>query len=239
MTQRRRFFAATPVQTVPGQTVAVEVQMRRNALAPVSAPVSVPTTATWLLPQAFAFIPLEEVDWALEPSQEGLPFYDFWLYHYEKNFGLSARWKGTPGTTNASGNPLPIPGADFVCHEVTASTYENRLRGSGAVFFGVLQGATLADVHWKLMWNTPWAGPDLTEHGLDSVEYELDFDPEDARYAVSLHGSRASTWGNMVMVILHPTGSGGMRVDMTLTATAYSAGVEVAKLSFVAQKDAF
>lgn len=34
MTQRRRFFPSTPVQTVPGRTVEMEVQVRRTAPAP-------------------------------------------------------------------------------------------------------------------------------------------------------------------------------------------------------------
>ena len=34
MTQRRRFFPSTPVQTVPGRTVEIEVQVRRIAPAP-------------------------------------------------------------------------------------------------------------------------------------------------------------------------------------------------------------
>lgn len=34
MTQRRRFFPSTPVQTVPGRTVEMEVQVRRIAPAP-------------------------------------------------------------------------------------------------------------------------------------------------------------------------------------------------------------
>lgn len=244
MTQRRRFFPSTTVQTVPGRTVEFEMQVRPAGVVVAPAPEkpeSVPANATWLLPQAFVLMPhYEQWNWALEPSQElGELFYDFWLDHYVKGFSLSAKWKGTPGPPAEWGYPLPMPSADFVCYEVTASTYYEELQGSGTVFFGVLQGATLADVHWDLVWDKPWAGPDLTEYGLDSVEYELDFDPEDARYAVSLHGSRASTWGNMVMVILHPTGGGGMSVDMTLTATAYSAGIEVAKLTFVAKKDAF
>ncbi|MDD2692956.1 MAG: hypothetical protein PHX69_14405 [Simplicispira sp.] len=36
MTQRRRFFPSTPVQTVPGRTVEMEVQVRRTAPIPAT-----------------------------------------------------------------------------------------------------------------------------------------------------------------------------------------------------------
>lgn len=40
MTERRRFFPATPVQRVPGRTVELEMQLRPEA--PVLAPAALP-----------------------------------------------------------------------------------------------------------------------------------------------------------------------------------------------------
>ncbi len=232
MTQRRRFFPSTPVQTVPGRSVEFEMQVRPAGVVTAPAPTApapekpepVPASATWLLPQAIVLTPWHEGDWALDPSEEGAPFYDFWMRHYDNNYDFKAKWKGTPHTLDQPNGP-PLPSADFVCYEVTTSANYENLKGLGNVFFGVLQGTTLSDVHWELEWDR--------SSGFDAV---------DTRYTVSVDGDRASTWGNIVMVILEPStgwGVDGESADLKLTATAYSAGIEVAKLTFVAQKEAY
>ena len=226
--QRRRFFAARPVQQMPGQRVEVAVQVRKAEKVTVAEPPPATQTtlarAAWLLPQFFDRPTYEFHESWGEQQTDGR-----WLIVGDTH-SLESIWEGTPLQVDPGTGPLPIPGPDFRCTEITvASNWQNSW--PGRVFFGVLHAVNLTDVRWELQWDAEWSGA-------QNVYGTVDFDPSDASFIVSRNGHRASTWDTVVMVRVWPTG-GGADANDTLTAIAYSGATEVARLKFTAYQQAY
>ena len=117
-------------------------------------------------------------------------------------------WEGVPGDLD---DVRPELSAEFRCTEIEVVTSAWIKLGRDLEYFGVIQGATLVDARWDFEWNKPFL--------------------ENPAYSRQLH--RAEVFGNVVHVLLRPTGD-GMKSRETLTARAYSGGAQVGELKLVA-----
>ncbi|MDO5623779.1 MAG: hypothetical protein Q4G71_03730 [Pseudomonadota bacterium] len=181
MSGRRRFFPATPVQQVPGRTVALEMQLRPEAPEPVPAygPVH---GASWMLSSFASEMFWSPEDVQLEPLDDGR----FRVSHPWGWEFLHTIWEGTP--PRPDGPLLGVPGRRWRCVDAVC-------RSSGSVYFGVLLGDS-TDVRWTLEWDMPAdAPPALAADG----------------WVVSAHGDRARADEAVVTVRLagNEVSSGG------------------------------
>lgn len=117
-------------------------------------------------------------------------------------------WEGVPGNLD---DVRPELSAEFRCIEIEVVTSDWIKLGRDLEYFGVIQGATLVDARWDFEWNKPLHG--------------------NPAYSRQMH--RAEVFGNVVHVLLTPTGD-GMKSRETLTARAYSGGAQVGELKLVA-----
>jgi hypothetical protein len=155
MTQRRRFFAATPVQTVPGQTVAVEVQLRKGSSPVVAAPVQdAQECVTWSsfyeldpVPDVHIPRPVLQPDgrWLVRAARYGGAFFDTY-------------WVGVPPM--ASGLDMPdigglpdfvitLPSANWRCVHVEGAMPDRFLYGRTGSFFGIGLCVGADEIEWS------------------------------------------------------------------------------------------
>ncbi len=117
-------------------------------------------------------------------------------------------WEGVPGDLD---DVRPELSAEFRCTEIEVVTSKWIGLGRDLEYFGVIQGATLVDARWEFEWDPA--------------------NVDDPSFSQLLH--RAEVFGNVVHVLLRPTGE-GMKSRETLTARAYSGGAQVGELKLVA-----
>ena len=160
MSERRRFFPATPVQQVPGRTVELEMQLRPELPVVVTAapvgPVCDVIGATWLLSMSGLS---EDAGWNELPDGGG-----FERTGYSSGWSSTSVWRGTPGSPDAQGPYLEGP--SFRC------TFLSLMAGEWnwpPVIVGVLQGRSLCDVHWTLSWSHAGVMPGQSLNGLRAV----------------------------------------------------------------------
>ncbi|MDO5289353.1 MAG: hypothetical protein Q4F13_06925 [Pseudomonadota bacterium] len=143
--ERRRFFPARHVQHVPGQTVAMDVQLTPKAPAPAGGCQCDVVGAGWL-----ASLTGDGFDVGWEQLPNGL-----WRVSGQtgSNHWSVSLWQGTPDTFDAYGFPLESPG--FRCVDLTLDIYAWVVL---PVIVGVLQGRTLCDAAWDVAWAQGAAG---------------------------------------------------------------------------------
>ena len=198
MAPRRRFFPSTTAQKVPGRTVELEMQLRPVATAPVPAAAPAPANVTWLPHQSL---------W--EGVERQTDFLGDGQWDINNGWGIPRSiWEGVPGDLD---DVRPELSAEFRCTEIEVVTSYLVELGRDLEYFGVIQGATLADARWDFEWNEPHL--------------------ENPAYSKRLH--RAEVFGNVVRVLLTPT-DGSLESRETLTARAYSGGAQVGELKLVA-----
>ena len=204
MAPRRRFFPSTTVQKVPGRTVELEMQLRPVATAP--APAAAPAPGGGTGPANVTWLPHQSL-W--DGVGRETDFLGDGQWDINNGWGIPRSiWEGVPGNLD---DVRPELSAEFRCIEIEVVTsYWNEL-GRDLEYFGVIQGATLADARWDFEWNEPHL--------------------ENPAYSKRLH--RAEVFGNVVRVLLTPT-DGGLESRETLTARAYSGGAQVGELKLVA-----
>lgn len=213
MAPRRRFFPATAVQTVPGRTVELEMQLRPVVKAAAPAPAPPPVSGDdeifgvgWLAPT---------LDEGPEPNlwSELLPDGRYLIKNSDAWAFEASIWEGVPVFVDADFVVHPVPGPEFHCVELQVDTTYG-LPWPGRTFFGVIQGTTMTNVSWEYEWDFVSSGPD-----------------------VSRLGHQVVTYGNVLHLICQATGS-TEKTD-TLTARAFSSGVQVGQLIFRGVAHAF
>lgn len=240
MTQRRRFFPSTPVQTVLGRTVELEVQVRPAGVvaAPAPAPVPVDPVLSWVSPdegyagliQRFPDIEYEygdqyEMRFEIVPSDDS-------LIHVKQQWrqwppDVTTGWRGTPWRMTVDDVPLPMTGPGWQCELIECVVSINGDLPSPACYTGCIVGVAPERVTWELAWEPPYE---------EVPEYE-DSNPEVGNIewgdAASAGGHVARALGCMLMV--YPCWKGGSEeARQTLTATALVDGKAVGSLKFVA-----
>ena len=217
MSERRRFFPATPVQRVPGRTVELEMQLRPEA--PVAAAPSggcecAGVVATWLdLPS------LHGEDWVVEEVGASVTRvrvrgrqYDLNGDPYETDvaeFTYLGDWSDVP--IEEEGEPWAWPAPDLmvagVVHDIRCDT--NILGGwEFARFRAAIFGQALCEPSWTFEWSAP--------------------SPDDPAYSAA--GDRAQARGTVLLLSIgrwYPS-----KATVTLTAQARCAGQTVATLTF-------
>ena len=145
MSERRRFFPATPVQRVPGRTVELEMQLRPEAPPPLPPAVGVPA-ATWL-PGRFTTIWQNGGSPEISAEADGRTRIHFWV-------GYQTWWVGEPMLVGGVPAPLPTPAWRCVQVDMEPGWDESAL-------YGVLWDAP-AGAEWVLAWDSPAdPAPDL------------------------------------------------------------------------------
>ena len=204
MAPRRRFFPSTTVQKVPGRTVELEMQLRPVATAP--APAAAPAPGGGTGPANVTWLPHQSL-W--DGVDRETVFLGDGRWDINNGWGIPRSiWEGVPGNLD---DVRPELSAEFRCIEIEVVTSYWIELGRDLEYFGVIQGATLADARWDFEWNEPHL--------------------ENPAYSKRLH--RAEVFGNVVRVLLTPT-DGGLESRETLTARAYSGGAQVGELKLVA-----
>lgn len=140
MTTRRRFFPATKVQHVSGQTVELEMQLLPAATS--TAPAAAPSGGEIIGAGWFSPVFGKWFEWTADLQPDGL--WDI------GGGGFVSRWQPGPGFT---GDPSPTPAGSFRCIELTADS--SLINGPHEHHVGVIQGASMADVRWEAAWDTP------------------------------------------------------------------------------------
>lgn len=218
-TLRRRFFPSTPVQTVPGNTVALEVQLRPGAApAPAPGPVAAPVQAMctgWLAPW-LAVVPPDFL--AVEVLPDGrTAMHGGYSDEVDYSSWLASLWEGTPPLLDELTRARPIPDASFICTELEIETsYYKPFPGRHFMAQVPVTGGT-----WEIAWDAP--NPD---------------EPGDP--TLSANGHRAIVTSGTLVLALLDTGGDFDAVD-TLTARAYASpgGPLVKELTFRARRVAF
>ena len=209
MAPRRRFFPSTTVQKVPGRTVELEMQLRPVATAP--APAAAPAPGGGTGPANVTWLPHQSLWDGVERQTD---FLGDGQWDINNGWGIPRSiWEGVPGNLD---DVRPELSAEFRCTEIEVVTSYLVESGRDLEYFGVIQGATLADARWDFEWNEPHL--------------------ENPAYSKRLH--RAEVFGNVVRVLLTPT-DGSLESRETLTARAYSGGAQVGELKLVAIGEAF
>ena len=204
MAPRRRFFPSTTVQKVPGRTVELEMQLRPVATAPVPAAAPAPGGGTG--PANVTWLPHQSLWDGVERQTD---FLGDGQWDINNGWGIPRSiWEGVPGDLD---DVRPELSAEFRCIEIEVVTSDWIEVGRDLEYFGVIQGATLADARWEFEWDEPHL--------------------ENPAYSKRLH--RAEVFGNVVRVLLTST-KGGRKSRETLTARAYSGGAQVGELKLVA-----
>lgn len=205
MAPRRRFFPSTKVQTVPGRTVELEMQLRpvAKAVAPALASPGGETGSvqvTWLPHQTL---------WVNDVLNENL---GGGRWNINNDWGIPRSiWEGVPTELDEGGGARPVLSAGFRCIEIEVVTSYWIDSARDLEYFGVIQGATLADARWEFEWDMPHS--------------------ENPAFSQRLH--RAEAFGNVIHVVLALTG-GSLDSRETLTGRAFSGGVQVDELKLVA-----
>ena len=222
MSERRRFFPATPVQRVPGRTVELEMQLRPEApvaAAPLPAPSGgcecAGVVATWLdLP------PFGGVGWVEEEVGASVTRVRVRGWHYGLNgdsyetdvaeFTYLGDWSDVP--IEEEGTPWARPAPDLmvagVVHDIKCDS--NIGAGDGGVprFRAAIFGQALCEPSWTFEWSAP--------------------SPDDPAYSAA--GDRAQARGTVLLLSIDPWAESNATV--TLTAQARCAGQTVATLTF-------
>lgn len=120
-------------------------------------------------------------------------------------------WSGAPTQTNSDGNPLPVPGQQFHCHE--ARMHFDALRPVRGGIHAVLQGTALSAAHWTFQW--------------DGAEIGAPQMPQSIHYGGTI---AVSTWGNVLQVVGNEVTYDGTEMTFSLTAWAHCGGEQVAEL---------
>ena len=145
MSERRRFFPATPVQRVPGRTVELEMQLRPEAPVPLPPAVGVPA-ATWL-PGRFTAMWQNWDPPEISAEADGRTRIHFGGEH-------QTWWVGEPMLVGGVPAPLPTPAWRCVQVDMEPGWGEPAL-------YGVLWDAP-AGAEWVLAWDSPAdPAPDL------------------------------------------------------------------------------
>ncbi len=221
--QRRRFFAARPVQQVPGQRVEVAVQVRKGgtAAAAAAAPASVQPVLGWVSP--FEALVGEDLRGAREPWIEVVGSDDELVHireRYPSDPPVTTGWRGTPWRLDGDGVPYPASGPDWRC-ELIECTVSMSSWPPPACYTGFVAGVAPERVSWLLEWDVPYDGSGPESGDVDWGD------------AVSMGGQVARAVGCTLMV--YPMWHGGSYgISETLTATALVDGKAVGALKFVA-----
>lgn len=214
MTQRRRFFPAATVQTVPGASVNVGMRLQKVGAA-TSAGVAPPVVPDppegyclgWIS-QVLSFAPPHA--YAVEVLPDGRTEIQGVLDEIgEADYrGLaSSMWEGVPSLLDGEGRARPVPSDTFTC---TALSIEV----GGADFFPGLRFMALAPAcTWQVEWDLP------------SEEDPL----------LSASGHAVTVAGSTLLVEAANPGVGALPVE-ALTAKAFFGAVEVAQISFSAHR---
>lgn len=231
--QRRRFFAARPVQQVPGQRVEVAVQVRKGstaaavpAPAPAPAPVPAQPVLSWISP--FEGAVGDDLRGQNEPWIEVSPS-DDGLVHVRERYPSVPRattgWRGTPWRRDAQGVPYPAAGPAWRCELIECTVSISGRIPEPVCYTGFVAGVAPEHVTWRLDWDSVY---DPDDDYWDAYVGDVDWGD-----AVSGGGQVARAVGCMVMV--YPTWyGGGFDTRETLTATAIVDGKAVGALKFVA-----
>ena len=152
MSERRRFFPSSPVQTVPGRSVELEMQLRPLAPVPAVAPAPPPAPGGcdvigvgWLFGSSW-----EDGNewWSGETLPDGrLRIWDEW------NEDNSSVWEGEPAhymdDYMPPHRPRTVPGPGFRCTYLSVAWDWSSF---GRTFHAVLQGGAMTDAHWRWQW---------------------------------------------------------------------------------------
>ena len=210
MTLRRRFFPTTPAQTLPGNTVELELQLRRQpvGVAPVAAaPTGVACTG-WLAPWLCA-APHEAL--VVEPLPDGRTAITGTYFDDDLGTdfgGLEASvWDGTPAALDVLGRARPVPSEGFVCVDLQINT-TGYTPFPGRHFTALVPGG-----EWLVAWDAPSVGDPL----------------------VSASGHRAIVVGGTLVVAAADTDTGTNAIEV-LTANALTGGTVVKQLFFRARR---
>lgn len=240
MIERRRFFAARPVQQVPGPRVELAVQVRKNA-----APAPLPPVQPWLswlaLPdEAMAARLLRGDDLADDgdndlafinpPSDDGLVHLRLNYPPWERRPEIETGWIGQPWRRQTDDVPLPMVGPDWRCELVicTVSIPEDLDElPMQACYVGAVLGVPPERVRWRLEWEGG------IEEGLDDFIGQTDW-----AEATSAEGHCARAMDAQVLVYPALKGGGGSQPN-TLTATAFVDDEPIGALRFIAQPAAW
>ena len=231
--QRRRFFAARPVQQVPGQRVEVAVQVRRS-VAPAAPVMPVAPELSWvntpdeaLAAQILRGDEAGDVVFEVKDSDDGLVH----IAHkyggiWERQPWITTGWTGTPWKSQESdGVPLPMAGPGWRCELINSqvSVSDDLFRMPlSTCYVGIIVGVSAERVGWQLDWVSTAGGDDTSgQTGWGD--------------AVSRSGHVARAVGCQVLVYPVLYGGGNDDAD-TLTATALVDGVAVGALRFIARR---
>lgn len=201
MSERRRFFPATPVQRVPGRTVELEMQLRPAAPAAAQAAPAAPPPAPGVCDVMGARWLMSLTAVGADASQEELASGDWLRYGESPGINGASTWSGQPEVADQFGQWLESETYRCVHLQIT-------IFSTTPVIVGVLQGASMSDVHWVLSWSHPR--------------------PNDPQR--SLNGHHARWAGNMVWVTTLPWPDGSNAEREVLTATAFCGGAQVDQL---------
>lgn len=237
MTERRRFFPARPVQTIPGNTVELAVQLRKLPALDAPAPEPEPAGAPW-------------VSWL--PVVGRAPYFDGYsvsldagLLRYETQGSANPRsfwfegdaplhYQPWPDVPNVIGPPgferaLPIAQEGWRCTRI-----DDTLADVGAVYQGVVMGTPAgADITWELTWDAaPYVG------AFNKIPVLTNASPG---HAASRSGHTASATGPLLTVCTayYYTPEGIELPEETLTAIASVNGQEVGRLVINLRADYF
>lgn len=132
-------------------------------------------------------------------------------WQIDNGWGIeSSIWEGTPEARDEAENAKPLVGEVFRCLDLEIVT-SYWVAGRDFEYFGVIQGAGLADAQWTLEWDNPSTTDPM----------------------VSQRGHTAKAFANVVRVLLSGT-DGSLDSRDTLTARASSGGTEVGVLTLTA-----
>ena len=158
MTQRRTFFAARPVQQVPGNTVQLLARLRPQAMGAVgvaAAPAGPGASACsgWLLPLLCA-TDESMLNVSVQPDgrteMHGL---------YDEPTGAdytsleASLWTGVPLLLDSLGRARPIPGDGFICDELQLNTTDY-LPFPGRQLLAMAPGCI-----WTVAWDSAVSDP--------------------------------------------------------------------------------
>ena len=222
MSERRRFFPATPVQRVPGRTVELEMQLRPEApvaAAPLPAPSGgcecAGVVATWLgvPPPGAGDLIVEAIGenatrvrqwgWRWDPQAGESYEADITEYIYFGDWSdVPIEYEGTPGA-----RPAPDLMVAGVVHDIK---FDSNILGEWEVppFRAAIFGQALCEPSWTFEWSAP--------------------SPDDPAYSAA--GDRAQARGTVLLLSIDPWAESNATV--TLTAQARCAGQTVATLTF-------
>ena len=226
MTDRRRFFPSRPVQTVPGNTVELAVQLRKEPVMPAEPGAAV---VSWFPALTVEQMPQDEgaqdTDWI---AVEGAPYGVAHVYKpsMSEDYGFSALPSKLPGYLNGGLNNIyvsrqPVVSMDAQCVAVSINVANSPYWGR------LLQGGVIGDgtgVTWSYTWDVPYQA--------EGIEPNSPFDPSVPGVALSGNADAAFANGGMLYVgsRIYQVDEGIYVPPVTLTAVASRDGVEIGRL---------